>query len=220
MSNTASHSVQEPKKEKAWLTCQRCEKSTLHTTLTIVGESDETPDEEIQFWSEYMTVVCNGCNSISFCIASSCSEFRDPETGKFDVSYKYYPHRVEGKSPTVDVRFLASHIREIYEETHSALLNDLRVLAAIGMRAIIEAVCKHKGYVSGSLPSKINSLASDGLICKDNKDFLLTLKVMGDEGAHEVKAADSYELDAAFGIVEHLLRTVYVLPKLAARMRP
>ena len=48
----------------------------------------------------------------------------------------------------------------------------------------------------------------------------MTLKVMGDEGAHEVKAADSDELDAAFGIVEHLLRTVYVLPKLATRMRP
>ena len=94
------------------------------------------------------------------------------------------------------------------------------VLVAIGMRAIIEAVCKHKGHTSWNLPSKIKLLASNGLICADNRDFLLTLKVMGDEVAHEVKAAGSDELDAAFGIVEHLLQTVCVLPKLAERMKP
>lgn len=220
MSDDSSFSVREPDKKKLWLTCQRCEKSTLHTTLTDVGESEESPDGDIQFWSDYLTVVCNGCNTISFCIASTCSEARDFETGEFDVSYKYYPHRVEGKVPTIDARMLPPRIRSVYNETHTALLNNMPVLAAIGMRAVIEAVCKSKGYMTGSLPSKIKSLAGAGLICEDNKNFLLNLKVMGDEGAHEVKAAGTDELDAAFGVVEHLLRTVFVVPKLAERMKP
>jgi hypothetical protein len=104
MGDDASFSVREPDKKKRWLTCQRCEKSTLHTTLTTVGESDETPNGEVQFWTDYLTVVCNGCNAISLCIASTCSEARDFETGEFDVSYKYYPH---GCNPILRTALLA-----------------------------------------------------------------------------------------------------------------
>ena len=41
---------------------------------------------------------------------------------------------------------------------------------------------------------------------------------MGNEAAHNVKAHTQTELNLAFDVVEHLLKTVYILPQQTKRL--
>lgn len=45
-----------------------------------------------------------------------------------------------GRTKLRDDYLLPYHVGIIYEETHKALCSELRVLAAVGIRALIEAV--------------------------------------------------------------------------------
>jgi hypothetical protein len=218
MSDRAIYSVQKVDSKKIWVACQRCEKETQHQPLTKVTESDESPDGDIQVWNDYLTLVCGGCNTISFCIASKCSEGRDPYTGEFDVSYQLHPSRVAGRPQMRAVRSLPHAIYQIYQETHEALCSKKPILAGIGIRAILESLCKVKGVVGRNLEIKIDNLAEMGLIARDSANFLHRIRSLGNKAAHEVAAHSDLELAAAMEIVEQLLQAVFVLPVLASSL--
>jgi hypothetical protein len=92
------------------------------------------------------------------------------------------------------------------------------VLAGIGIRSIVEAVCTEKTATGHNLQQRIDALVTLGLITRDGATILHSLRFMGNAAAHEVTAHTESELDTAFDVVEHLLTTVYVLPHAAARL--
>jgi hypothetical protein len=103
-------------------------------------------------------------------------------------------------------------IYRIYEETHSALCNEELILAGIGIRAIVEAVCTHRGLTSGNLQSKINDLESTGAVTADGAKILHSLRFMGNAAAHETKAHTPPELGTGFEVVENILFNSLILP--------
>jgi hypothetical protein len=113
------------------------------------------------------------------------------------------------------VRVLPTRIYQIYIETHNALCGDQPILAGIGIRAILDAVCKHKLAAGRSLELQIDDLVTKGLIASDSADFLHRIRYLGNKAAHEVEAHSMQELGAAMDIVEQLLQNVFVLPRLA-----
>jgi hypothetical protein len=86
------------------------------------------------------------------------------------------------------------------------------VLCGIGIRAIIETVCKDKSATGGDLYTKINSLIPIGVLTQDGADILHKLRTLGNNAAHEVKPHTPKELGLAFDVVDHLLLGVYILP--------
>jgi hypothetical protein len=56
------------------------------------------------------------------------------------------------------------------------------------------------------------------LIIQTEAEILHDLRFMGNKAAHEVKAHSTQELNLAFDVVEHLLKTVYILPEQAKRL--
>lgn len=97
-------------------------------------------------------------------------------------------------------------------------MQGLPVLTGIGIRAIVETVCKERGAKGRNLFKKINSLVTLNLITKLEARVLHDLRFMGNEAAHKVKAHKSDELNLAFDVVEHLLNTVYLLAEKTARL--
>jgi len=214
--------VDSPKGQEVWVACGTCGKVTCHQALTVVATSDESPDGDIRVWDDYLTIQCGGCRTVSFCVESRCSEDidYDPRTGQEyqSVSHRVYPNRIAGRSELEHSHLLPHVTYRIYEETRAAISNDQPVLAGIGIRAIVETICKARSATGGNLKAQIDDLAAMGVITKDGATILHSLRFMGNSAAHEVKAHSRDELIIALDVAEYSLKGVYILPKLAEKL--
>ncbi|MBX3640262.1 MAG: DUF4145 domain-containing protein [Nitrosomonas sp.] len=222
MSQTRTVAVRPPQGHEVWLACGTCGKVTCHRTLTLVATSDESPDGDIQVWDDYLTVQCGGCRTVSFCVQSSCSEGLEwnprTEQEELSVTNRVYPNRIAGRSELEHSQLLPYATYRIYEETRTAISNDQPVLAGIGIRAIVETICKERAAKGGNLKEQIDDLAAAGIITEDGAQILHSLRFMGNSAAHEVKAHSQDELIIALDVAEYSLKGVYILPKLAEKL--
>ncbi|MGE0177130.1 MAG: DUF4145 domain-containing protein [Phycisphaerales bacterium] len=100
----------------------------------------------------------------------------------------------------------------IYRETVNAMLQELPILAAGGIRACVEAICKEKGVKAGNLEKKIDALAEQSLLTIGQVQLLHACRFMGNTALHELKAPTMEDNRLALGIVESLMRTIYIYP--------
>jgi hypothetical protein len=199
--------------------CATCNGPTQHDILYTV--TDEEGDENVQWWGYYQVLECRGCERVSFrhnwqstedidLSASGTMEIADHET--------LYPSRIAGAAPMADSHLLPRQLMRIYEETHSALSANLPVLAGIGIRAIVETLCAEKNAKGRDLKEKIDDLVKQGVITPAGGEILHSLRLMGNEAAHEVKPQKSEDLLLAMRVVEHALQGVYILPRQAEHL--
>jgi hypothetical protein len=131
---------------------------------------------------------------------------------------RVYPGRIVGRPEMPNAYRLPHNIYSIYKETHSSLCNELSILSGVGIRAIVEAVCIEKQAQGNSLQQRINSLAQMNLITSDAANILHSLRFMGNNAVHEMKAHTPEELYTAFEVAEYLLKGVYIIPSQAASL--
>ena len=202
--------------------CGRCDTDTRHKVLAETDTHWQDDDGQVDVWIQDQIVQCQGCLTVSFCQASKCSEEweHDPNTGEtyLPVTRKLFPNRIAGRSMMRDAYSLPHGVYKIYAEAHGALCAELQIMTGLGIRAIAEAVCKDKTVAGGNLAEKIDSLAKVGLITKAGATILHSLRFMGNAAAHEMRAHSQKELNAAFNVIEHLLQTVYIIPKQAEEL--
>ena len=195
------------------LACAECGTETSHKALAGVNESGQSPDDDITYWMEYWTVQCQGCKTVSFCRATTTTEDVDDE-GVPIATYDLYPARLNGHKKMSWDGPMPHEIYRIYEETHAAICQGSAVLSGIGIRAVVEAVCKNQG-VNGKLNKQIDKLAAKNIITAKHAKTLHRLRFMGNDAAHDVKAHKPKELSAGIKVVEHLLHSVYGVDKIA-----
>lgn len=202
------------------LACIKCDGETCHKVLFSVNILES--EDEISVSREYEIIICQGCKEVSFRTSSSCSEDMDydPETGEVDYNedIKLYPSRIAGRKQVKDMYFLPDEVLKIYKETHGALCGRLSILAGIGIRALVESVCREKEAQGGNLENKIDDLVTKGVLTRDSAQTLHSTRLLGNKSAHETIAANDDELDIAMDIVENLIKTVYVIPQKAKRL--
>jgi len=115
---------------------------------------------------------------------------------------------------------LPSGLVAIYEETVLAISTEMPILAALGIRTLIEAVCKERVAPGKSLDERISSLVPMGIVTLDGSKMLHSLRILGNTAAHEVRPASLDQLKAAFAIVNHMLAGTYILPKITEGLFP
>jgi hypothetical protein len=199
--------------------CNSCKRVTNHVVLAEYKNRGSTSEDDIQWWATYQIIQCSGCDDISFKITSSCTEDYDSITGKFDETVVLYPDRTNGREPIDGYDEFPIKTKRIYLETLKALNNQTPLLAAIGLRAIIESICLEKETKSDNLRGGIDELADLGLLSKKQAEFLHAHRFMGNEAAHEIVAPKPQHLIAAFDIAETLLKTIYILPNIADQLK-
>ena len=118
-----------------------------------------------------------------------------------------------------DLDDLPVMILRMYEELQKALQHEMKLLAAIGLRMLIEAVCLNLKITARNLQDQIKSLLDLGHISKNNSSVLNELRKIGNISAHKIKAPSDSILEAALEAVNHLLKTIYVVPKRTKRLR-
>jgi hypothetical protein len=200
--------------------CLKCKTLTNHKVEGEFRDGSEKGDEFI--WGATFSIIrCCGCDSISFRQTSWTENDIDPATNKVEASETLYPSRTGGKTAIFDEITnpeIPTLVLTIYQEVVRALNCGTPILAAVGLRAVIEAICKERKAKGRSLKEKIDDLATKGDLAKRQAEILHSHRFLGNTAAHEVTAPPAGDLLAAFDIAETMLKTIYVLPKLHSQI--
>ncbi len=198
--------------------CNGCKRETNHEILAKHGHSDHDEKYGISWWIDYEMLECQGCDTVSFRTVHANSEDIDYETGKPYASIEIFPEPAKGREPISDSDEFPPLTRRVYLETLAALTSNAPILAAIGIRAIIESVCKDLNTGKKNLQENIDELANLGHLSTAQAEMLHKHRFMGNVAAHEIQPPKPAHLIVALDITETLLKTIYVLPKLAATL--
>jgi len=204
--------------------CPECNVNTKHTVERALDWSDCCEEAGIYVSATYQIVRCNGCDTLSFrSVHSSSEDFEYTEAGQevYGETEKLYPERA--KRSMADELYLRDNvydvpeiIQAIYRETLSAVQHDLRTLAGVGIRAVIEATCADLKAKKRNLADKIDELVSMSLLTPAGAEILHGIRVLGNDAAHEMKTPNTKQITAALKVIDHLLLGVYVLPQEAS----
>lgn len=115
---------------------------------------------------------------------------------------------------------LPEAIQGIYTETILAIENEQDILAGIGIRAIVETICKDRKATGQTLFQQIDALKTQSIVTPDGAEILHKLRVLGNSAAHEVKAHNSAQLSLAIKIIRHMLEGTYIIPVQVQRAFP
>ena len=135
--------------------CRLCEHDTNHN---ILSEHKVSYSEDYQCNSIYQIVECLGCETKSFreifediesAYQISSNEWEIPT--RIDV----YPKFIKGHRNFADEYSLPDIVEKIYKEVILAFQEEALILASLGLRAIVEAVCNDLGITGRNLEIQI-----------------------------------------------------------------
>ena len=201
LSNSQKENSNNTFADESKVDCRECLRATKHNLI------HSTNAVGVKWNEKYQIVQCMGCESLSFRRITLKNIKNNQLDDKAEIDL--YPSRIKGRQK-LKIESLPPTIAEIYEEIHLALSNKLLVLATIGMRTLIEAVCDEKNSTARSLRDKINSLVEMKLLTPKNANNLNKLRSFGNMAAHEVKTPSENMLHNSMDIIEHLLKEVYL----------
>lgn len=199
--------------EKILHHCSNCGHETNHTIHKEFIFS-ATHDESLLCWKDCAQIIqCDGCRIISFRLLSWFSEDFPDDQPKIKV-YPEIQYDAE-KETYLPEENIPTDICSVYKEILKAVSVKLYLLATIGIRTIIEAICKEQNVSKpkAKLETQINDLQSHSLITKNGAEILHRLRLAGNAATHDNKSLGSEQVLAALKIIEHLFQGLYVIPQ-------
>jgi len=195
-----------------WTACNACDRDTKHDILFSAEESEY----DYRLDRIYQVVQCCGCEAKSFrkVIADYEQAFQvDEDEWEIPKDIYSYPAVLKGHRAVPDITRAPRLVNDIYSQSLDAIKNQSNVLAGIGLRATIEAICNERKVTGKSLEIRIDKLAKAGFISQNDADRLHAIRFMGNDAAHDIQSAEMGGLLVALRIVEHLIISVYILDR-------
>ncbi|MDI3391412.1 DUF4145 domain-containing protein [Pseudomonas sp. V98_8] len=197
--------------------CRQCCRETNHKVIASYVESgsDESDSRNHYYWTETSQIIqCVGCELVSFrTIASNSEDYEYDVDGRYPYeTVKFYPGRSTGLKG-IDRNLIPYRIAQLYQEAKTAVENDLSIIGGIGIRAILDAVCKEVKAAGDNLYQQIDDLHKKSLVTKEGAAALHKIRLLGNKAAHEAEAHSRDQLLLALEIVEYILTGTYVMPE-------
>jgi hypothetical protein len=180
----------------------------------VASERDEYARDLI-----YQIIQCAGCNYISF--REICVDLESVPTDEFGNKCRApetiycYPKFIKNHKKINDTHYFPATVANVYNEVIHALQEEALLLSSIGLRVAVEAVCSDLGIKGKNLNQKINKLSSEGHISKKDAARLHGIRFMRNDTSQKIVDPGKKDIEIALQIVEHMLSTVYILPKKA-----
>lgn len=192
--------------------CERCQGTTNHQI--IAGKKIPIDDPDYRLDWKYFMLQCLGCEEISFRKETHDYEASYPDEYDnwiHDVMIEIFPYPLKNHRAITEQYILPAQIRTVYKETVDALKTNCHLLAGVGFRAVIEAVCIDKKIPGRTLEAKINNLAKSRFITEKEAERLHAVRFMGNDSVHDMAVPKEKALYVVLEIVEHLLKNLYII---------
>lgn len=213
--------------EKIKVYCNSCKLKSNHEILSQQKRRIDDDDSGIAFFDTWQIIRCSGCETVSF-----CHSYYD--TDYLDETVKLYPVRSENTHQLKPYYNVPKIVRSIYRETIDAYNNDLNLLCAAGLRAVIESICNEEKIINGpsdrknkagkiirsrDLAGKINGLEGKGIITKKQAIIIHEQRYLGNEAIHRFDAPSKKVLITAIEIIENILDSLYEINEKAGMLQ-
>jgi hypothetical protein len=197
--------------------CSDCKRSTNHKIeARYVCEEDEElgPDTWVKMKHEYQIVQCAGCDRVSFL---HIQHFDEPVTLQYPTPVQ---QELEGRLLEDREQYkLPFEICNLYQEVKTTFQHEAYLLAGVGLRTLVEAICEDQKIAGGNLKDRIPKLRAAGLITDRDLPVLDKLRIIGNKSVHKIETTEEEILKNALMIITHILRNVYILPDLASKIK-
>jgi hypothetical protein len=159
---------------------------------------------------------CAGCDEETFEL-----EHRYIEEG-FEGNGSFFPTRLE-EQPEDSIqpkgfKVLNPELDRLYREVIASFARDCLLLCTIGLRALVEKVCRDKGLTERNLEHRIDEL-SRFLPSLNVIEALHEFRFAGNAAAHELQALTRDDARKAIEVMEDLLSFLYDLDYKASQIR-
>jgi hypothetical protein len=186
--------------------CNICRNSTWHEIM-----ADHEQAHHNYFWGadklfRAQILQCCGCDYFSFCLTEHPFEFE--ENG--EVTEHIFPTREYKKREQKFFFSLPRTISKAYRQTNEAFDHELYLLAAIGLRTLVEAIVDDRlpeTEYSSSIQSKIEALRkyfSDDVI-----GTLHDFRFMGNKAVHSLEEPERLDIHRALNVIENIMAFFY-----------
>ena len=191
--------------------CRSCGQSTNHN---ILAEQIDSFREDYEYDQTYQILECLGCDTKSFRdVLEEIQHAFQISQNEWEVptSITVYPRFIKDHRSLDGEYHLPVTVRQIYKEVLLAFQEEALILAGLGLRGTVEAVCNDLKVTGRDLEIKISKLATAGYISRRDAERLHGIRFMGNDAAHKIKKPNTIQLSAALKIVEHMLLSIYIL---------
>lgn len=208
--------------------CNKCLRETNHLLLY---KEDQSWDEEVAsgitiYGSEIFNMVkCCGCDSVKLMHATWFSEACD-EYGTPITEINYYPPAISRAEPKWLIElggFLPSdqmqYVRGLLKEIYSALHNDSRRLAVMGIRALIEHLMIAEVSDNGSFKMNLEQFQKSGYLSEKQREILEPILEAGHAAIHRGFHPSVEDVLTVVEITESLVETIYVHTQKAEKLK-
>lgn len=210
--------------------CATCSRPTNHK---VMKEEKILCSDDTGWWDEtrYQIIQCLGCDAISFRRLYNDVSYQQG----FDedmTTQELFPKRGPHSRPIKSYRNLPIEIKKVYQETIDAYNNNLSLLASVGVRAVLEAICLEKKVTEGTyenangkkirskkLDGKIYGLAEKGFLTPSNAEILHELRFLGNSAVHELATPSLSEISLALDIIELVIEYIYIIGRKAHQLK-
>jgi hypothetical protein len=197
--------------------CNTCKVETHHELKAVYDRVDElvsSTDAEDEYtgfeeeW-EYRLWLCRGCDTATLEEAYTNTGMLDHKARHNVWKSTLYPKRERRDWSSKRFRQLDAKLASIYREVIESFNADLRILCAVGLRALLEGICAEKGIKGKNLYKKIDGLKAH--LPPNIVESLHSFRFMGNEAAHELQSPSRADLQLAIEVIEDLLNFMYEL---------
>jgi hypothetical protein len=186
--------------------CNDCEQETWHEVASHVEVEhiDQMFGDHHQVDAEILK--CCGCDLFSFKLVTHPFDWQEDK--KPEVLY--LPERSHKRRKRKYFGRMPKTIQALYVETVEAHNNQLGLLSAVGMRALLESIIVDKidkSEYDQSIESKINALSKH--FEEKTITTLHEFRVAGNKAIHSNIAPDHRDVHAALRIIESIMEFFY-----------
>ncbi|MGE7667403.1 DUF4145 domain-containing protein [Ureibacillus composti] len=222
--------------------CRTCGRKTNNGYLLKHTESYTDHETGFAYSDDYFITKCLGCDTVAFYREYGDTEMLDynPEGdwGYYIDKYRY-PEQPTTSLEVKEVQYekkefekVPDLILDLYNEVVSSFNLKHFLLCAVGLRMIIEGICKElnvtDGFIldedgqkktdsngqdilRGNLEGKINGLQSRGIITTKQSEVLHQVRLLGNVTAHELKVPRKKTVKLGLEIIENVLHNIFDL---------
>lgn len=197
--------------------CNTCGGSRHHHVLFERQQPWQDDQYSIHGANEYYVLECAGCQEIRLLHTHWFSEETDPD-GNPILNENYYPPAIARPVPDwVTLLDREWHVTKLLHEIYSALQNNQPALAAMGLRAVIEAIMISRTGDNGSFKENLKRFEGEGFISRIQNEALTAALEVGHASIHRGHIPSEFELQTALEVTENLLHLIEVLGDQAKR---
>lgn len=191
--------------------CNKCGHSTNHDIIAAEKQEDSEDKEKSINWCDlYEMLKCRGCDSVTM----------RHTFGYEETDIVYYPPAIPRRTPDwandilstlfPALRSIPASVCALMREIYSAVQNDSRRLAAMGIRAALEQVMIDKVGDQGRFKDNVDALQEKGYLSTRQAFDLNSILDAGHATIHRGWEPTNDDIATLLDITESIIESVYL----------